>query len=75
MKFKPKFYAPILHQFIVSLPWADLPTGHQEKDKIKLHDIFQKMELTRLQVFRFPKMTNKLLHSLTRLAKMVQVSA
>jgi hypothetical protein len=55
MKFKPKFYAPILHQFIVSLPWAELPTGYQKKDKIKLHYIFQKMELSLLEVFRFPK--------------------
>ncbi len=55
MKFKPKFYAPILHRFVVSLPWAELPTGYQAKDKIKLHNIFQKMELSRLEVFRFPK--------------------
>ncbi len=55
MKFKPKFYAPILHRFVVSLPWAELPTGYQAKDKIKLHKIFQKMELSRLEVFRFPK--------------------
>jgi len=51
MKFKPKFYAPILHWFIVSLPWAELPTGYQEKDKIKLHDIFQKLELSLLRCF------------------------
>jgi hypothetical protein len=51
MKFKPKLCAPILHGFLVSLPWAELPTCYQEKDKIKLRDIFQKMELSLLESF------------------------
>jgi hypothetical protein len=73
MKFKPKFYAKILHRFIVSLPWVTHWLSEERKNKITLY--ISKNGTLALRGVSFPKMTNKLLHSLTRPAKIVQFSA